>query len=83
MSGLYERIVAQTELLGLTGKELGEMLGLKKSPLTDWKIRNQIRLWISWLKCAKFSQHHQTTYYMEKWVHSLLISKSLLIHIKN
>ena len=37
MSGLYERIVAQTELLGLTGKELGEMLGLKKSPLTDWK----------------------------------------------
>ena len=26
MSGLYERIVAQTELLGLTGKELGEML---------------------------------------------------------
>ncbi len=37
MSGLYERIVAQAEILGLTGKELGEMLGLKKSPLTDWK----------------------------------------------
>lgn len=37
MSGLYERIATQTEILGLTGKELGEMLGLKKSPLTDWK----------------------------------------------
>ncbi len=37
MSDLYDRIIEQTKLLGLTGKELGELLGLKKSPLTDWK----------------------------------------------
>jgi len=37
MSELYERILEQTELLGITGKELGKLLGLKKSPLTDWK----------------------------------------------
>ena len=37
MSELYERIVAQTERLNITGKELGHLLGLKKSPLTDWK----------------------------------------------
>ena len=37
MSGIYERILEQTTRLGMTGKELGELLGLKKSPLTDWK----------------------------------------------
>ena len=37
MPELYERILEQTERLGITGKQLGEMLGLKKSPLTDWK----------------------------------------------
>lgn len=37
MIGLYERIAEQAEQKGLTGKELGKLLGLKKSPLTDWK----------------------------------------------
>ena len=37
MSSLYDRIVIQTERLGINGKELGELLGLKKSPLTDGK----------------------------------------------
>lgn len=37
MIGLYERIAMQAEQKGLTGKELGKLLGLKKSPLTDWK----------------------------------------------
>ena len=37
MTGLYERIIEQSERLGITGKQLGELLGLKKSPLTDWK----------------------------------------------
>ena len=37
MNGLYERIAEITNKNGITGKELGEKLGLKKSPLTDWK----------------------------------------------
>ena len=37
MPDLYGRILEQTERLGITGKELGELLGLKKSPLTDCK----------------------------------------------
>lgn len=37
MAELYDRIVEQTKRLNITGKELGELLGLKKSPLTDWK----------------------------------------------
>ncbi len=37
MTKLYDRILQQTTHLGLTGKDLGSMLGLKKSPLTDWK----------------------------------------------
>lgn len=37
MPDLYLRILEQTERLGITGKQLGELLGLKKSPLTDWK----------------------------------------------
>lgn len=30
MPDLYGRILEQTERLGITGKELGELLGLKK-----------------------------------------------------
>lgn len=37
MNNLYDRIVEQTKQLNMTGKELGEAIGLKKSPLTDWK----------------------------------------------
>lgn len=37
MLKLYDRIIEQTNHLGITGKELGDLLGLKKSPLTDWK----------------------------------------------
>lgn len=37
MSTLYERIIEQTEKNHINGKKLGVMLGLKKSPLTDWK----------------------------------------------
>lgn len=37
MTELYERIIAYTEEIGLSGNELGKLLGLKKSPLTDWK----------------------------------------------
>ena len=37
MPDLYDRILEQTERLGITGKELGNLLGLKKSPMTDWK----------------------------------------------
>lgn len=37
MQELYERIIEQTDKLGISGKELGNLLGLKKSPLTDWK----------------------------------------------
>lgn len=34
---LYDRINILCKENELTGKELGEKLGLKKSPLTDWK----------------------------------------------
>ena len=34
---LYERINILCKENKITGKELGEKLGLKKSPLTDWK----------------------------------------------
>ncbi|MGI6053937.1 MAG: helix-turn-helix domain-containing protein [Clostridium sp.] len=37
MDGIYERIAEESSKLGLTGKDLGKLLGLKKSPLTDWK----------------------------------------------
>lgn len=37
MSEMYERIIEKTDELGISGKDLGSMLGLKKSPLTDWK----------------------------------------------
>lgn len=34
---IYERIHMLCQKKGITGIKLGEMLGLKKSPLTDWK----------------------------------------------
>ena len=37
MDSLYLRIKEKTDASGLSGKELGILLGLKKSPLTDWK----------------------------------------------
>lgn len=37
MSSIYERIVEQTKKAGLNGKQLAELLSLRKTPLTDWK----------------------------------------------
>lgn len=37
MQDIYERIKEKANEKNLTGKELGDLLGLKKSPLTDWK----------------------------------------------
>jgi transcriptional regulator with XRE-family HTH domain len=37
MNIVYDKIIEQVNKNSLTGKELGNMLGLKKSPLTDWK----------------------------------------------
>lgn len=37
MNKIYDRILENTNKKGITGKQLGEMLSLKKSPLTDWK----------------------------------------------
>lgn len=37
MQELYKRIIDKADKIGITGKELGNLLGLKKSPLTDWK----------------------------------------------
>lgn len=37
METLIEKIEKLTKDSGKTGKELGSLLGLKKSPLTDWK----------------------------------------------
>lgn len=34
---IYDRIYNLCKSKSITGKELGEKLGLKKSPLTDWK----------------------------------------------
>lgn len=78
MPDLYGRILEQTERLGITGKELGELLGLKKSPLTDWKITSLILRWSSLLKCAKFSQSLLTTYYSESLTFYHRIIKNLL-----
>lgn len=36
---LYNRIIKLTKEHNMSGKELGNLLGLKKSPLTDWKNR--------------------------------------------
>lgn len=32
MDGIYERIAEESSKLGLTGKDLGKLLGLKKAP---------------------------------------------------
>ncbi len=37
MDDMYARISAECSRIGMTGKEFGKMLNLKKSPLTDWK----------------------------------------------
>lgn len=37
MEHVIERIIKITESNGVSGVELGKLLGLKKSPLTDWK----------------------------------------------
>lgn len=37
MDKLFERIQKEADKNGITGKKLGELLGLKKSPMTDWK----------------------------------------------
>lgn len=34
---IYDRIYELCKINKLTGKELGEQLSLKKSPMTDWK----------------------------------------------
>jgi transcriptional regulator with XRE-family HTH domain len=34
---IYNRIIQKTQEMGLNGNEIGKLLGLKKSPLTDWK----------------------------------------------
>lgn len=34
---MYNRILKLCEENNINGKKLGELLGLKKSPLTDWK----------------------------------------------
>lgn len=34
---MYEKIKDLCDKKGITGSELGKILGLKKSPLTDWK----------------------------------------------
>ena len=66
MQELYERIVKETNKLGITGKELGEKLGLKKSPLTDWKNKNQVQHLNNLKRCAKFSHCRQMLYYLGK-----------------
>lgn len=37
MHEIYNRIIQKAQEMGLTGNEIGKLLGLKKSPLTDWK----------------------------------------------
>lgn len=37
MHELYERIMKEANKNKINGKQLGELLGLRKSPLTDWK----------------------------------------------
>lgn len=53
---LYERINYICKQNNITGKELGEILGLKKSPLTDWK-NNKSKPTIDQIKtiCEKFA----------------------------
>lgn len=37
MQNISKRVEQLTKEMGITGKELGNLLNLKKSPLTDWK----------------------------------------------
>lgn len=37
MHEICNRIIQKTQENGLSGNEIGKLLGLKKSPLTDWK----------------------------------------------
>lgn len=37
MHEIYARIMLKAQEMNLNGKEIGKLLGLKKSPLTDWK----------------------------------------------
>lgn len=37
MTEICDRIKEQSNKIGISGKELANLLGLKKSPLTDWK----------------------------------------------
>ena len=37
MDDIYLRIIQECSRIGINGNELGKMLALKKSPLTDWK----------------------------------------------
>ncbi len=37
MTEICDRIKEQSNKIGISSKELAELLGLKKSPLTDWK----------------------------------------------
>ena len=62
----YERINFYCKENHITGKEIGEKLGLKKSPLTDWK-NNKSKPTIDQIKLfAKYSQFQQTIYCLEK-----------------
>lgn len=42
MREIYDRILKETKRKGLDGNKLGQLLGLKKSPLTDWKNEKSI-----------------------------------------
>lgn len=42
MYGLYKRILDEAKKNGLNGDKIGSLLGLKKSPLTDWKNGHSI-----------------------------------------
>ncbi len=39
---LYNRILRETEKRGLKGTDLGKLLDLQKSPLTDWKNKKSM-----------------------------------------
>lgn len=39
---IYNRIIQKAQEKGLNGNEIGKQLGLKKSPLTDWKNGHSI-----------------------------------------
>ena len=37
MHEIYDRIIQKSQEIGLNGNDIGKLLGLTKSPLTDWK----------------------------------------------